>query len=103
MTCPDGIVFGNLITDEDAEIIYATINGDFSITPNGMQVFQNVAGQAIRVSGSLYRTPTNARYLRSVSVDFLFMDTGWRFEVPRDIRFVTPLDEDSFVWVRYVA
>jgi len=101
--CIDGIIVGETITDPDQVIIYATLDG-FEVNPTGTNTSVAVGAQAARSTARLYLLPTNAKYVRTVSVDFLYMDTsGWTFIPPRTIEFTADLIDTSYVWVRYVA
>lgn len=100
--CIDGKLVGSTITDPEEVTIYATIE-DFVVKPTGTNTSVAVGAQAIRQSAKVYLLPTNAKYVRTVSVDFLFMDDGWVFTAPRTITFDAELIATSFVWVRYVA
>lgn len=101
--CIDGIIVGETITDPDQVVIYGTID-DFVVQPTGTNTSVAIGAQATRSTARLYLLPTNARYVRTVSVDFLYVDlSGWTFIPPRTIEFTSDLIESSYVWVRYVA
>lgn len=101
--CVDGIIVGQTITDPDQVVIHATID-DFVVQPVGTNTSVAIGAQATRSTARIYLLPTNAKYVRTVSVDFLYLDTsGWVFIPPRTIEFTSDLIATSYVWVRYVA